>query len=380
MKIVIAPNSFKGSLSASDVIRHAAAGLTRAVPDIEIQSAPMADGGDGTAHALHAALGGRIRRMATFDPLGRPIRAQYIDATGHMAIIEMAAASGLALLRVNERHPMLTSTLGVGLMIRRCIEHGARHVIVGAGGSATVDGGAGALQAMGARLFDGRGSLIDSPMSGGTLHRIARIDLDAARSLMDGIKLEVYADVTNPLLGAKGAARVFAPQKGATPRQVAALESTLAHWAKIIKRNGSLNISHQSGMGAAGGLAFGLAAGVGAGVVPGAPAIARLINLPELIRKADVVITGEGEVNGQTLEGKAPIEVARIAAQFSKPCYIFCGQVGEGAERITKQFQNVILWPIATGPITASESIRLAPRLIRDAAQRLGQTIRAFAR
>ncbi|GAB4315554.1 MAG: glycerate kinase [Candidatus Sumerlaeia bacterium] len=376
MKIVIAPNSFKHSLGAKDVIRAFQAGLADEWPLLDCVGVPMADGGQGTALALHEASGGRRVCTVVHDPLGRKRRAELTLCAGGLAVLDMASASGLALLSATECNPLHTTSFGTGELIRAAMRREVRRIIVGAGGSATVDGGAGALQALGAKFFSSGGRVITEYMTGGLLDRVAKVDLTDALSATQGVEIIVAVDVRNPLLGRSGAARVFGPQKGASPAAVAVLERNLKHWAALLADASGRNLAGAEGMGAAGGLPLGLAAGARARLEPGGKLVADLIGLEDRIRDADVVVTGEGEVNAQTLFGKAPFVVLKLALEHKKPCFVVCGAVGRGAGRILEQFPNAVLWPIADRPRTLDESLMDARRLIRAAGSRLARTLR----
>ena len=334
-KIVVAPAGFKGTLSAREAARAICTGLRRASSIFLPVAAPMADGGAGTADTILAARGGRRVRVRVCDPLGRRITASYaILSDDKTAVMDMAATCGMALVRREELDPINASTFGLGRMILSAVERGARKIVVGLGDSATVDGGAGMAAALGATLSD-RNDLPLAP-GGGALEGLARIDMSGLDPRLKKVKFIAAADVDNPLLGAKGAARVFGPQKGASPDQVRRLDAGLARLARIMRRDVGVDVRGLRHAGAAGGLGAGMAAFLGAELRSGAETVAEAICLKKIIRRSDLVITGEGRVDGQTMHGKAPARVAEIAAEAGRPVFVLCGVLGDGWERLDK--------------------------------------------
>jgi len=322
LRAVCAPNAFKGALGA----REAAAAMAAGVVDAGglAVAVPVADGGDGTLDVLLDAVpGSRAEAVPVHGPLGETVSARlgWLDAA--TAVIEMAEAAGLRLLPPGTLDPMRASTYGVGELVRTALDGGARRLVVGVGGSASTDGGAGLCTALGARLLDASGE--ELPPGGGGLLHLARVDLAGLDPRLRDCRIEVAVDVRNPLLGPRGAAAVFAPQKGASPEQVADLERGLARWAATLGAPASMR--QQPGMGAAGGSAFGLAAVCGATLVPGAPLVCDLAGLDAALLGADLVLTGEGRLDASTAEGKAPAEVARRAAGLGIPCAVLAGSV-----------------------------------------------------
>ena len=333
--IVVAPAGFKGTLSARAAARAVCTGLRRASSIFLPVAAPMADGGAGTAEAILAARGGRRIRVRVCDPLGRRMTASYaMLADGKTAVMDMSAACGMALVRREELDPMRASTLGLGRMILSAVEHGARKIVVGLGDSATVDGGSGMAAALGAKFSDKDGRPL-AP-GGGALEGLARIDMSGLDSRLKKIKFIAAADVDNPLLGAKGAARVFGPQKGASPDHVKRLDAGLARLARIMRRDVGVDVRGLCHAGAAGGLGAGMAAFLGAELRSGAETVAEAVGLKKIIRRSDLVITGEGRVDGQTMHGKAPAKVAEIAAEAGRPVFVLCGVLGGGWERLDR--------------------------------------------
>jgi glycerate 2-kinase len=305
MKLVVCPDSFKGSLTSVQAVEAIERGVRKAMGtgSVEIVKIPLADGGEGTVDALVRATGGELRRVAVMDPLLRKTEATFGvlgDAT--TAVIEMASASGLCLLSDAERNPLVASTYGTGELLLAAVETGARKVIVGIGGSATNDGGAGAMAALGVRFLDGDGR--DLPPGGAALARLARIDASGLRFPRNNVEVEVACDVRNPLCGPEGASAVFGPQKGATAQMVAQLDAALRHYADVAKRDLGVEIADLPGAGAAGGLGAGLAAFLGAQLRSGIDIVLDVVGFNDAVRGADWVITGEGALDQQTPYGK----------------------------------------------------------------------------
>src|SRR5438270_977261 len=332
MRIVIAPNAFKGSLSALDAAEAIAEGVRIVAADADLVLVPIADGGDGTVDALVAATHGDRRTLRVRGPLGDPVDAGYglIDG-GSTAVIEMAKAAGLALVLKDKRDPRITTTYGVGELLQHAYDAGARHFVVGIGGSATNDGGAGMAQALGYHLLDERG--LELPPGGLALKRLARIHVGGVHATWKRAEVEVACDVTNPLTGPRGASAVYGPQKGATPEMVAELDAALHHFAEIIRRDLGVDVEPLPGAGAAGGLGAGLVAFLGARLGPGAEMVMEALHLDERLRGAHLVITGEGRLDSQTARfGKGPAAVARHARNAGIPVVGIGGSVADDAE------------------------------------------------
>jgi glycerate kinase len=327
MRIVVAPQEFKGSLSAVQAAQAIAEGLRRALPDAELTLVPMADGGPGTVEAVVTAKGGRRQKTAVRGPLGGPVDAGWGVIDGDTAVIEMAAASGLVLVPESRRDPRIASTYGTGQLIAAAVAMGCRRIIVGMGGSATNDGGAGVAQALGARLLDDDGQ--DLPPGGAALARLARIDVSGLRPRLGEAQILAATDVFNPLCGPQGASAVYGPQKGATPEMVHELDAALARYAAVIERDLGVRVLDVAGAGAAGGLGAGLVAFLGAEIVPGAKLVADAVGLEQRMAGADLVIAGEGRLDAQTGFGKAPHEVARLARQAGVPVVAIAGALRE---------------------------------------------------
>ena len=319
MKIAIAIDSFKGSLGSMEAGNAAAEGVRRVLPDAECVVRPLADGGEGTVEALTAGLGGKLRSVKVTGPAGKPVVATY-GLVGGTAVMEMAQAAGITLVSGDDKNPLRTTTFGVGEMIKDAIAQGCLRFIVGIGGSATNDAGAGMLQALGFRLLDKDGC--DIPLGGGVLSRITKIDRSGVVPELRECTFRIACDVTNPLCGEKGASAVYGPQKGATPEIVVTLDSALAHFAAIVGGD-----SEYPGSGAAGGLGFAFREFLGAELKSGVEIVLEETHFEDVVRDADIVVTGEGRLDSQTVMGKAPIGVARMAKRFGKKVLAFSGCV-----------------------------------------------------
>jgi glycerate kinase len=318
MKIVIAPDSFKESLSAMQVADAIEAGFRQVLPDASYIKLPMADGGEGTVQSLVDATGGRIVPVEVTAPLGNRVEAFIgLLGDGKRAVIEMAAASGLHLVAPELRNPLLTTTYGTGELILAALDLGVEHLILGIGGSATNDAGAGMIQALGGRLDKADGTPIGA--GGGALAELANIDLSGLDPRLAMLQIEVACDVNNPLCGPKGASAIFGPQKGATPEMVAELDANLAAYAHRIEQQLGRQVANQPGAGAAGGMGAALHGLLGAELKPGVEIVLEALKLADAVCDADLVITGEGRIDSQTIHGKTPIGVARCAKRFGKP-------------------------------------------------------------
>ncbi|AUT46118.1 glycerate kinase [Achromobacter sp. AONIH1] len=366
MKIVIAPDSFKESISAPAAAEAIARGVKAAIPGAQTVCVPMADGGEGTVEAVLAAASGEARMQTVNDALGHKVDAVWGMLADGTAVIEMAAASGLELIAPARRDPMRASSHGVGELILAALDAGARHIILGLGGSATNDAGAGMLTALGARLLDAEGHSL--PPGGGALARIASIDIHGLDPRLAGARIDVASDVDNPLCGPQGASHVFGPQKGATPAQVHELDQALERFADICAR--SLGVDHRDapGAGAAGGLGFAAKAFLDARFRPGVDIVAELGGLAQAVEGATLVFTGEGRMDAQTLRGKTPAGVARIARQAGVPVVALAGSLGEGYEALHACGISAA-FSLAPGPITLQQALNDAERLLHDRAR-----------
>lgn len=332
MKILISPAPFKESLSARDAAEALARGFRQSIPGAELVVRPVADGGEGTVEALVHAGKGKFINSRVCDPLARPVMARWglIDG-GSTAVVEMSAASGLELLKPEERNPWYTSSYGTGELIREALDSGCREIIMGMGGSATVEGGTGMAIALGIQFLDRNGMPV--PRGGQALSLIKTIDTSCLDTRIRNTRIRVACDVRNPLTGKNGAARVYGPQKGADLAMVEKLEEGMIRYAELIRKTTGKDISEIPGTGAAGGLAAGLTAFLGASLESGFELISQYLKLEEEIRECDLVVTGEGRVDASSLYGKAPAGIAGIARKFNKPVLVFAGSLGEGAER-----------------------------------------------
>jgi len=361
MNILVAPNSMKGSLSAPDFAAEIEKGFRNVSPVFNVRKLPIADGGDHTGLVLCEALNAKNYTVNVLDPLGRPIEAS-LGISGDTAIIEMASASGLRLLAPNELNPEKATTFGTGQLIRRAIELGCTRILLGIGGSATVDGGIGMLDALGFTFFDKEGyKLPGKPVS---LDMIERFDYPT--DLNSDIEIIIFCDVNNPILGENGAARVFGPQKGADPEMVERLENRLSCWVGFLEKISGINIRNIEGMGAAGGLSSGLVALMNAKLTPGADAIFDFIGLHKHLAWADMVITGEGKTDSQSLSLKGPVALAMKAKQQNKPVIALSGSYEADASKI---FDAV--FTIVNGPITLEKAMQNSGKLVADTSKQI---------
>ncbi|MDK9604389.1 glycerate kinase [Lelliottia wanjuensis] len=326
MKIVIAPDSYKESLSALEVATAIEQGFREIFPDADYVKLPVADGGEGTVEAMVAATQGGIIKVRVTGPLGENAEGFYgLSGDEQSAFIEMAAASGLEMVAPSSRNPLKTTSWGTGELIRHALDAGVKHIIIGIGGSATNDGGAGMVQALGAKLLDGDGNPIG--LGGGELEKLARIDISELDSRLADCRIEVACDVTNPLTGEEGASAVFGPQKGATPEMIDRLDDALTHYAKIIARDLDIDVLNLEGGGAAGGMGAGLYAFCGAELRQGIEIVTDALHLDKQVADADLVITGEGRIDSQTIHGKVPVGVAKVAKRYNKPVIGIAGSL-----------------------------------------------------
>lgn len=368
MKIIVAPQALKGSLTAAETGRAIAEGAREVYSEVEIRIVPVADGGEGTVQALVDATGGKVLEREVTGPLGKPVRAFFgLMGDKRTAVIEMAASSGLPLVPPGQRDPRITTTYGVGELILAALNDGCTHFIIGIGGSATNDGGAGMAQALGARLRDAQGN--ELPRGGTALAQLARIDVEHMDARLRNCTFDVACDVNNPLCGPAGASAVYGPQKGATPEMVAELDAALAHYAWIIERDLGHAVRDIPGAGAAGGLGAGLLAFLHATLRPGAQIVLEAVRLEEQIRTADLIITAEGQLDSQTAYGKSVGAVAALAKKYGLPVLAIAGSLGENYEEIYKLgIDGIAVLP--SGPMTLDDSMQQAARLTSKATER----------
>lgn len=376
MKVVIAPDSFKGSLTAGEVSENIAKGIKRVFEAAETICVPMADGGEGTVCSLVLCTDGEIIRTRVSGPLMKEVEAFYgILGDGATAIIEMAAASGLPLLREEERDPMKTTTYGTGELIRHALDKGCRRIIIGIGGSATNDGGAGMIKALGARLLDADGNEVED--GGGGLGKLQRLDLSNLDRRLKECTIVAACDVDNPLTGPRGASHVFGPQKGADNKMVEMLDINLEHYAEIVLEHTGISIKDRPGAGAAGGLGGGLVAFLGAELRRGVDIVIEAARLEEKLAGADLVITGEGRIDYQTQFGKTPFGVAQTAKKHGIPVVAIVGSVGYNAEVLYDMGFSGI-FSIINRPMTLEEALSESPELLQKASENIMRMYKAF--
>lgn len=368
MRIVIAPQSLKGSLTAAQAGLAIAQGVRAVYPLAEIAIVPVADGGEGTVQALVDAMGGAIIQPIVTGPLGEPVPAFYgILGDGRTAAIEMAACAGLPLVPPEKRDPRITTTYGVGELILAALEQGSRHFIIGIGGSATNDGGAGMAQALGATLTNNQGIAI--ARGGAALSTLQYISTDAMDSRLQGCTFEVACDVTNPLTGPTGASAIYGPQKGATPAMVIELDNALAHYAAVIERDLGLSLRDIPGAGAAGGLGAGLLAFLHATLRPGAQIVLETVKLEAQLSHADLVITAEGQLDSQTAYGKSVGAVAQLAKRYGLPVLALAGSLGEDYHTVYNLGVDAVA-VLPSKPMTLAYAMEHAAQLAADATER----------
>lgn len=376
MKIVIAPDSFKDSLSAEKVADAIANGLADALPHAHLVSCPMADGGEGTVEAIVAAGNGQLRRNHVQGPLGESVEAHWgWLPDSHTAIIEMAEASGLQRVPLSQRDARISSTFGTGELIRAALDAGAQRIILAIGGSATNDAGAGALQALGLGLFDAE----RQPLAPGglALSQLAHIELSGLDPRLADVRFEIAADVNNPLCGEHGASAIFGPQKGATPEHVGLLDRALGHFADHCAAVLPKDVRDEPGSGAAGGLGFAAKAFFGAQFRAGVEVVAELVGLAEAVKGADLVITGEGRFDAQTLRGKTPFGVARIAQAQGVPVVVLAGTLGEGYQTLYEHGINAA-FAVTSGPMSLEDACANAAQLLTDRARDIARLMAIY--
>ncbi|PAU67033.1 glycerate kinase family protein [Bifidobacterium criceti] len=360
MRIVIAPDSFKGCMTAAEAAAAIEEGMRRALPDADYVAVPMADGGEGTVQALVDATGGRLAPAVVTGPLGTPVAAVYgmlgDRDGGRTAVIEMASAAGLGLVDVASRDARVTTTFGVGELIRDALDHGATSFIIGLGGSATNDGGAGMMQALGVHLRDAHGNELG--YGGAALAQLASIDVSGLDPRVKAATFILASDVTNPLTGPCGASSVFGPQKGADAMAVAELDTALRRWAAVIRDTLGRDVEHVPGAGAAGGLGAGFLACTDARMRPGVSIVAEATGLSARAYGADLCVTGEGCIDGQTRYGKTPVGVARIVKDAAPGCTVvaLAGCVGHGADTLQDHGIDAV-FGIMSGPVSLTQAI-----------------------
>ncbi|GHU07845.1 glycerate kinase [Betaproteobacteria bacterium] len=376
MRIVVAPDSYKGSVSALGVAQAMERGILRVFPNAEVRKIPIADGGEGTVEALIAATNGNLRQRKVTGPLGERVTAHWgILGDGRTAVIEMASASGLPLVPAERRNPRISTTYGTGELLCAALDAGMRNIIIGIGGSATNDGGTGMARALGARFLAGDGQ--ELPDGGAALARLSHIDLAGLDPRLKDCEITVACDVDNPLCGPRGASAVFGPQKGATPEIVAELDAALGHFSAIAEKATGRAVAELPGAGAAGGLGAGLMFFTPAKLKPGVEIVLDAVNFAGVVEGAAFVITGEGRTDFQTAFGKAPVGVARLAKRFNVPVFCLSGGMGDGADDVLAQGIDAVM-SICDRPLTLEDCMKAGEALIESAAVRLCRIIRAI--
>ncbi|MEE8531078.1 MAG: glycerate kinase [Hyphomicrobium sp.] len=375
MKIVIAPDSFKENLTSLEVASEIETGLKRVWPDAEYVKVPMADGGEGTVQSLVDATGGQIITCDVTGPLGDKVQASYGllgDAT--IAVIEMAEASGLPLVPKDQRDPLRATTFGTGELIADAINRGVKEIIIGIGGSATNDAGAGFAQALGARFHNAGGVPITEPLGGGRLAEVTAIDMTQANPGLSRVRISVACDVTNPLCGENGASHIYGKQKGATPEMIEQLDKNLEHFARIIKRDLFADIADEPGAGAGGGMGAGLMAFTNATLKRGVELVVSHTGLEKHLKGADLAITGEGRVDSQTAFGKTPSGVAAVARKLGVPVVAIGGGLADDAACV---FAHGIdgLETATPNAMPLEEAIGKSRQYLQDAAERVARLI-----
>ncbi len=373
MKIVVAPDSFKGSVTALEAANAIEQGLRRVFPDAVIEKVPMADGGEGTVQSLVDATGGHIQTQRVLGPLGNEVEAEFgILADGETAVIEMAAASGLTLVPPDKRNPLRTTTYGTGQLIRAALETGCKRLIIGIGGSATNDGGAGMAEALGVKFLNADGKPIQRGGSG--LGELASIDIAGLHPAIAETETVVACDVNNPLTGPEGASHVYGPQKGATPMMVKTLDSHLSHFDKVLTRTFRKSFNDIPGAGAAGGLGAGLMAFLNAELKLGVDIMIDTVKLEERMKGASLVFTGEGQLDFQTAFGKTPVGVAKVAKADNIPVIAIAGGIGEGANAVYDAGIDAMLG-IVQAPMSLEDAVEDTMQLIADAAEQAARLV-----
>ncbi len=367
MKIVIAPQGFKGNLTALEVARAIETGVKRIVPDAMTVLKPMADGGEGTVQALVDATGGEIVTTGVTGPLGERVSAHWgILSDKVTAVIEMASASGLPLVPREKLNPLVATTYGTGELIQAALDRGCRKLIIGIGGSATNDGGAGMARALGTRFLDAEGK--ELPPGGAALARLEHIDVSNLDPRLEGFEVTLASDVNNPLCGPRGASAIYGPQKGATPELVAQLDAALAHYADVIRKDLGVDYRDVPGAGAAGGLGMGLMVFLKAQMIPGIDVVIEATNLVADLEGADLVFTAEGRIDCQSAMGKVPTGVALKAKEFGSPVIALAGEVADDCRVVYEQGIDAVL-SIAPGPVSLEQSMAVADKYISNAAE-----------
>jgi glycerate 2-kinase len=372
MKIAVAPNAFRGSMTALEAANAIADGLRRSRLDVELSLMPLADGGDGTLDVLLSKLDGSRLVVDVIGPNGKPIQAEMALLNNGTAVIESARASGIELVPMSERRTIAATSYGTGQLIFEGLKRGCKRFLIGIGGSAMTDGGAGCLQALGAKLLDTN----DQPIArgGGALNSLARVDKDELDRLIHGVEFVVLSDVTNPLIGPNGAAYIFGPQKGATLEEIDQLNQNLSHYADVVARDLGVDARDHPGAGAAGGLGAGLMAFLNAQLQSGAQAIIQTLGYEAQLASCDAVITGEGKLDSQTQGGKAVQIIAQMGRQHKIPVFALAGTLDADSPALDSMGISAA-WSIIKKPCTLQEALEHGPEWLTHAAEQLGNTL-----
>ena len=374
MKILIAPDSFRGSLSSSEAAIYLEKGIRKIFPDSEIICVPLADGGEGTVEAIVTGTSGRIIETSVHDPLMRIITSRFgITGDGKTAVIEMANASGVEILTKDERNPWITTTYGTGELIKAALDKGCERILIGIGGSATNDGGSGMACSLGVKFLDEKGNPV--PGEGGRLKDMVKIDMNGLDPRISSTEIISACDVNNPLTGGEGAAHVFGPQKGADKLMVKKLDENLHHFAIMIKNVLSKDVENIPGAGAAGGLGAGLMAFLNARLVNGFEIISEIVQLEKKIQQADLVITGEGKIDFQTQFGKTVFGTAKLAQKYNRPVIAVAGSVEQGSEILYEKGIDAMV-SIMDKPMSLEEAVENAPLLLEKTGERIARLIK----
>jgi len=372
LKIVIAPDSFKGSLSAFEVAKAIEKGVKKVREDIETILVPVADGGEGTLDSLVAATNGRKVQVDVKGPLLETVQAEYgLLGDGETCVIEMANASGLYLIEQSQLNPFITTTYGTGELIKKALDNGCRKFILGIGGSATNDGGAGMLQALGMKLLDSEGQSIR--FGGGALRDIVQIDVSEFDARIAESEFLIASDVQNPLIGINGASFVFGPQKGATPEMVDQLDQNLQHYANLVEEVTGVRLHEMAGAGAAGGIGGAFQAFFPSKMSRGIDIVVEYTGLKEKLIGADCVFTGEGQIDFQTASGKTPMGVAQEAKKCGIPVFVLAGSIGRGID-VLYEHGITSVHSIVNGPMALEEAMERGEELLLQAAERVVRT------
>lgn len=354
--IVLAPDSFKESMTAKEVCVAMERGIKKVNSNIQCIHVPMADGGEGTMQSLVDATGGEVYSLEVVGPLGNKVKAEYgILGNGEIGVLEMASASGIHLVSLGERNPLITTTYGTGELIKACLDRGVKKLLIGIGGSATNDGGVGVIQALGGRLLDKDGNELG--FGGGELEKLDRIDLTNFDRRLKDIVIEVACDVSNPLCGENGASYIFGPQKGASVEMIKILDNNLKHYAKVIKEQFGKDVLEIAGAGAAGGLGAGLMVFLNGNLKKGIEIVIEYSGLEKKVKNCDMVWTGEGSIDFQTQYGKTPLGVATVAKKYNKPVVALAGRVGDDIDILYEKGIDSI-FGIMRGVTTIDEALK----------------------